>query len=87
VFFRRKSRTPDPLLSSVQRLELEPGEVLVLKVGRKLDSATCHRIREELEGIFPTNKIAILDVDLDFSVVETRDRGKVRLGDETEPVT
>lgn len=57
------------LTYEVQRLRLEPGDVLVVKSKRRITSEMTQRLKEHLAMIVPNNKVLVLDDDLSVEVL------------------
>ena len=53
----------------VLRLDLRPGDVIVLLVKRKLSLADQAAIRGQLATVFPANKVLILDEGTSLAIV------------------
>lgn len=56
------------LVADVERLDLKPGDQLLLKVDRPLTKEMVERIREQCEELFDGTKVAVLESGLDVSV-------------------
>ena len=56
-------------LGDLQRLELRPGDVLVLKTADKLSLATLRNIGERMRKICPEHKLIILDAGMELGVL------------------
>jgi hypothetical protein len=54
---------------TVQRLELKPDDILVLKVPCTLQEDTAKRLRTAMEETFPGYKVIVLGDGLDLSVI------------------
>lgn len=60
-FFRRKPSTP---AVEVQKLDLLPGDVIVLVSPRRVDAQTYGRIKHQFNTILPGHRVVILEAGL-----------------------
>lgn len=64
-----------PLVGVIAKLQLEPGDILVVKSEKKLSSVQFSRLRDNVQsaldgvGLWPAVKVMILDDGLDLSVL------------------
>lgn len=56
-------------LGDVQRLELQPGDVIVLSCAVHLSAAENDRIREVMKRFFPNHQVLILEGDVRIGVI------------------
>lgn len=57
------------MLKSLSVLRLEPGDVLVFKVDRRLSPSTYTYIHEIVEEVWPGTKAIVLEAGMDVGVV------------------
>jgi hypothetical protein len=57
-------------VESVQVIELDLQDVVVVKVGKSLDHTQFLFIQKGVSEFFPDNKVLVLDVDLDLDIVK-----------------
>ena len=62
-------------LGDVQRLEVRPGDVVVLSVAAPLSMATSKRLVTYVEGILPGTRCIILDGGLKIGVLSAQEAG------------
>lgn len=56
-------------IGDLQRLELKPGDILVLKVDFKLSDSARNALYREIRAAFPDHRILILDTGIDMGVL------------------
>jgi hypothetical protein len=71
---------PEPLAGAtpvelhIAKLELKPGDILVLRLDHKLSDETCNWLRDNMRRVLPEGvKAMVLDKDADLSVVRAED--------------
>lgn len=62
---------------AIARLQLQPGDILVLKYKRPLSVSTARKILEVIEPIVEPNKVMLVDCNTDLSVIVQTPIGKV----------
>jgi hypothetical protein len=55
--------------AKIAKLELKPGDTIVLSHALKLSFEIMGRLKSQLESIFPGHRVLVLDKGLDLSVV------------------
>ena len=62
---------PDEIrfIGDLQRLELKPGDTLVLKANQVLSQEVIHRLKEQMTDRFPDVPFIILDAGLELGVL------------------
>lgn len=56
-------------LGDLQRVSVEPGDTLVLKVPQPLPDDVCARLSERIESLFPGHKCIVLCDGLELGVI------------------
>ena len=58
-------------LTKIERLELKPGDIIVLKSKYKLSAPALEHLAKSITDIFPDNehKVIVLEEDLDIAVI------------------
>ena len=52
-------------LGDLQRLQLEPGDILVLRTKELISADTADRLHENFKRILPGHKVIVLDAGID----------------------
>lgn len=60
-------------LRDVQRVCLEPDDVLVVRIKEKLPRAAILHVKAGLKGIFPNNEVVVLDGNIEIGVISIGD--------------
>ncbi len=58
-----------PAVDSVNRLTVQPEDIVVLKYKGHMDYDSMVRLREQFNSKFPGLKVMVIDQDLDISVI------------------
>jgi anti-anti-sigma regulatory factor len=58
-----------PIVQSIERLDLKPDDVLVIKCAGRITQENAEAIKAQMEKIFPGRKTLVLDSDLDLKVL------------------
>lgn len=56
-------------IDSIKRMELKPGDILVLKCERHLSLFTRDKLRQQVEEQFPDHKCVVLSPDLSLEII------------------
>jgi hypothetical protein len=57
-------------IEDVKTLTLKPGQTLVVQAMTLLSSNLRERLRNEFQGLFPDNRVIIIDKDLQLMVID-----------------
>jgi hypothetical protein len=57
------------MAAEIAKLELNPGDTIILKVAGKLSYEMIERLKNQIESFSPGHKALVLDQGLDLSVV------------------
>jgi len=64
----RRDKTP-PIIETIQRVHLIEGDTIVIRTPRKLSSIDAERIRKQVEGLWPKNRVVVLEDGARLDVV------------------
>lgn len=56
-------------IADVKTLTLQPGQMLVVQTEISLPSRLAERLRNEFQGLFPNNRVLIIDKGLQLMVI------------------
>lgn len=68
ICFRLISGSP-PIEFHISKMELKPGEFLVMRFKRHISQKEADNLRENVRGFLPNNKVLVFDGDVDLSVL------------------
>lgn len=57
-------------IADVKTLTLQTGQMLVVQTESLLPSHLVERLRNEFQGLFPNNKVLVIDKSLQLMVIE-----------------
>jgi len=58
-------------LEHLRKINLDPGDILILRYPRRLLSSEMHRIRESMERVFPGHVMVVIDEGAELSVLSS----------------
>lgn len=64
---------------SVKRLDLQPGDTILIELEHIASTSVHERIREYVQSVFPDNKVLTLDHGMKLSIVSPRGGGGSKL--------
>lgn len=68
----------EPKLEDLRRLDVQPGDTVVLRTPDRLSVAACDRLREGMAGVLPPSvKTVVLEGGMDLSVVSATDGRRI----------
>ena len=57
-------------IKDIQRVKLEPGDVLVVRYERPMSIEMAQRIKDRIRRVFPNNDVLVFDRNPTLSVIE-----------------